>query len=83
MSATNFVGAPAALVEVGIAVLLVGFEVLFDDLEDPQAASASIIKARAATLRGRVSEAMVVTVTVWEPNGALRVQHLRQFLGTT
>ena len=81
MSATNFVGAPAALVEVGIAVLLVGFEVLFDDIEDPQAASARIIRARAATLRGRVSEAMGLTVSLWQPNSALRVEHLRQFLG--
>ena len=83
MSAINFVGAPDALVEVGIAVLLVGFEVLFEDFEDAQAASASITKARAATLRGRVNGVMGVTVPLWQPNGALRVKHLRQFLGTT
>ena len=83
MSAINFVGAPDALVEVGIAVLLVGFEVLFEDFEDAQAASASITKARAATLRGRVNEAMGVTVPNWAASRALRVQHLRQFLETT
>ncbi len=81
MSATNSVGAPAALVEVDTAVLLVGFEVLFDDVEELQAASASIIKARAATLRGRVNEAMGLTVPLWQPSSAVRVQHLRRFLG--
>jgi len=58
MSATNSVGARDALVEVVRAVLLVGFEVLFDDVEELQAASASIVRARAATLRERVIEAI-------------------------
>ena len=84
MSAINFVGAPDALVEVGIAVLRVGFEVLFEDFEDAQAASASITKHTAkTTARGRVNEAMVVTVPNWASSRALRVQHLRQFLETT
>jgi hypothetical protein len=83
MSATNSAGAPDTLVEVVRAVLLVGFEVLFDDVEELQAASASITKARAATLRGRVNEAMGVTVPNWAASRALRVQHLRQFLETT
>jgi len=81
MSATNFVDAPDTLVEVGRPVLLVGALAGIRDAEELQAASASIIKARAATLRGRVNEAMGLTVPNSARVSALRVQHLRQFLG--
>lgn len=84
MSATNFVGALVALVEVGIAVLLVGALAGKRDVEELQAASASITKHTAkTTTRGRVGGAMGVTVPNWAASRALRVQHLRQFLGTT